>query len=84
MSAQAEPPINLVLWQAIEQKRLPRLVYNSRNRIVEPHDYGIHNGIAKLFAYQIGGSSSHKLPAWRRMEEQLISDIEILNRAFPG
>src|SRR5215211_6106129 len=35
-------------------------------------------------AYQVGGSSSHKLPDWRWMEEDLISDIQILNRTFPG
>lgn len=51
MSAEAEPKINPRLWQAIEQRRLIRLVYKRRERIVEPHDYGIHNGIVKLFAY---------------------------------
>lgn len=84
MSAEAEPKINPLLWQAIEQRRLIRLVYKSKERIVEPHDYGIHNGIVKLFAYQLGGSSSHKLPAWRWFEEKLISDIHILTRTFGG
>jgi hypothetical protein len=84
MSAPAEPNINPLLWQAIQQKRLIRLVYKGRKRIIEPHDYGIHNGVVKLLAYQIGGSSTHKLPAWRWMDEELISDIEILDRTFPG
>jgi putative DNA-invertase from lambdoid prophage Rac len=79
-----EPNINPQLWKAINQTRLIRLIYKNRERIVEPHDYGIHNGIVKLLAYQIAGSSSHKLPDWRWMEENLISDIQILNRTFPG
>jgi hypothetical protein len=84
MSSEAEPKINPLLWQAIEQTRLIRLSYKSRERIVEPHDYGIHNGTVKLFAYQVGGSSSHKLPAWRWMEEDLIFDIHLLDRTFAG
>ncbi len=84
MSPQPEPSINLLLWNAIEQRRLIRLLYKNRERIVEPHDYGIHNGLAKLLGYQVAGSSSHNLPNWRWMEEELISEIELLNRTFPG
>ena len=84
MSPEAEPKINPFLWQAIEQRRLIRLFYKDRERLVEPHDYGIHNGVVKLFAYQVGGSSNHKLPAWRWLEENLISDIYILDRTFAG
>ena len=75
MSPEVEPNVNPLLWAAIEQKRLIRLRYKNRERIVEPHDYGIHNGSIKLLAYQVGGSSSQKLPN---------SDIELLNQTFPG
>jgi hypothetical protein len=78
------PSINLLLWNAIENRRLIRLRYKNRERIVEPHDYGIHKGLTKLLGYQVAGSSSHKLPNWRWMEEELISEIELLNRTFPG
>jgi hypothetical protein len=84
LSPEAKPNINPLLWTAIEQRRLIRLLYKNRERIVEPHDYGIHNGLVKLLGYQVGGSSSHKLPNWRWMEEDLISDIRLLNRPFPG
>ena len=80
----SELDINPLLWTAIEQRRLVRLFYKNRERIVEPHDYGIHKGVVKLFGYQVGGSSSEKLPNWRWMEEKLISDIHLLNRTFPG
>ena len=76
--------VNLLLWKAIEERRLIRLTYQGKSRVLEPHDYGIHNGVAKLLAYQVGGSSSHKLPQWRWMEERQISDIELLDRYFAG
>ena len=81
---EVDASVNLLLWKAIHEKRLIRLTYKERERIVEPHDYGIHQGLVKLFAYQVAGSSSHKLPAWRWMEEDLIRDIQLLDRTFPG
>ncbi len=79
-----EPEVNLLLWKAIEEKCLVRLRYKNRERIIEPHDYGIHNGLAKVLGYQVAGSSSHKLPSWRWMEEHFMSDIELLDRRFAG
>ena len=76
--------INPLIWTAIEQRRLLRFRYKDRERIVEPHDYGIHNGLVKLFAYQVAGSSSQKLPNWRWAEQDLISDLQLLDRKFPG
>jgi hypothetical protein len=76
--------INPLIWTAIEQRRLMRLLYQNRERIIEPHDCGVKKNAVKLLCYQIGGSSSHKLPNWRLMEEDQISDIQILDRTFPG
>ena len=84
MSPEAEPKVNPLIWAAIEQKRLLRFRYKNHERIVEPHDYGIHKGLVKLFGYQVGGSSSQKLPNWRWAEQDLISDIQLLDRTFPG
>lgn len=78
------PEVNPLLWKAIKEKRLIRLRYKDQERIVEPHDYGIRNGLAKILAYQVAGSSSQKLPSWRWMEEHLMSEIELLNRRFAG
>ena len=39
--------------------------YKEKPRIVEAHDYGIHRGSVKLLSYQVGGSSSGRLPNWR-------------------
>jgi hypothetical protein len=84
MSPKPQPNVDPLIWTAIENRRLLRLRYKNKERIVEPHDYGIHNGVVKLFGYQVGGSSNHKLPNWRWMETDQISDIEILSRTFSG
>lgn len=63
-----DPHLDQLLRTAIEQTRLLRLRYRNKDRIVEPHDYGEHNGVIKLLTYQVGGSSSGPLPNWRWME----------------
>jgi hypothetical protein len=57
-----DPHLDQLLRTEIEQTRLLRLRYQNKLRIVEPHDYGEHNGIIKLLTYQVGGSSSGPLP----------------------
>jgi hypothetical protein len=76
--------LDQLLRTAIEQTRLLRLRYRNKDRIVEPHDYGKHNGVIKLLTYQIGGSSSGPLPNWRWMETDLISNAQLLDQTFPG
>jgi hypothetical protein len=79
-----DPKIDQVLRTAITETRLIRLRYLGRERIVEPHDYGEHKGSVKLLAYQVGGSSSGRLPNWRWMEVQQISDAQLLDQTFAG
>jgi hypothetical protein len=79
-----DPKLDQLLRTAIDQTRLVRLRYRDKDRIVEPHDYGQHNGVIKLLTWQIGGSSSGPLPNWRWMEIDLISDAELLDQTFPG
>ena len=80
----ANESVNLLLWKAIEERRLIRFQYKNKERIVEPHDYGVQNGCARLFGYQIAGASSHKLPDWRLMDEEQISGLQLLDKTFPG
>lgn len=79
-----EPKIDELLRSAIQQKRLIQFTYKDKARIVEPHDYGVHNGSVKLLGYQVGGLSSGKLPNWRWVEVTSISDVDVLDRTFPG
>jgi len=78
------PQPNPLLWRAIEDRRMIRLLYHRRNRILEPHDHGILNGSVQLLAYQVGGSSSRPLPNWILMKANEITDLELLDQTFPG
>jgi hypothetical protein len=80
----SESNVDKLLRKAIQQRRLIRVLYGDRERIVEPHDYGVHRGSVKLLGYQVGGSSTGKLPNWRWMETHLISEIHLLDQTFPG
>jgi hypothetical protein len=80
----ADPKIDRQLRTAIEQKRLIRFNYKGKPRIVEPHDYGVHKGLIKLFGYQVGGLSSEPLPNWRWALVNSISDPCLLDQRFPG
>ena len=73
-----------MIRSAIEQKRLLRVIYKEKDRIVEPHDYGIHNGLPKLLSFQVAGKSSERLSNWRWIETALISEIEMLETTFAG
>ena len=81
---EVDSAIDKAIREAIEAIRVVKLRYLGKERIVEPHDYEIHRGTIKLLAYQIGGASSGKLPNWRWMEVDKISDIVLLDRTFRG
>jgi predicted DNA-binding transcriptional regulator YafY len=73
-----------MLYGAIEKKRLIRFKYKGKERIVEPHDYGIQKGIPRLLSWQVSGQSSNPLPGWRWFDVDNIQDFEMLEKSFPG
>jgi hypothetical protein len=76
--------VDTLLRTAIQHRLMVRLSYLNKDRIVEPHDYGIQKGCLRLLAYQVGGSSSGRLPNWRCMDVDRISHVQLLNRTFHG
>jgi predicted DNA-binding transcriptional regulator YafY len=76
--------VHELLYGAIQNKRLIRFRYQSKERIVEPHDYGIQKGIERLLSWQIGGQSSGRLPGWRWFDVKGMQGVEMLDRTFPG
>jgi len=72
------------LLTAIEHRRIIRLIYHRKKRIVEPHDHGILNGSVQLLGYQVGGSSSRPLPNWILMKTNEITGLELLDQLFPA
>ena len=54
----AERELDQMLRSAITEKHLIRFQYKNNQRIVAPRDYGIQNGIVRLFCWQVSGKSS--------------------------
>ena len=74
-----------MLRQAIAERLLVSFTLDGRRRIGEPHDYGIVNGVPKLFFYQTGGESRSGRPiGWRWAVSSKISDLKLLDERFPG
>jgi hypothetical protein len=76
--------LDQLLRNAIENKQLIRFVYKNNERIVEPHDYGIQNGIIRLFCWQVGGRSSGRIPGWRMIDVAGIQNCKMLEQHFAG
>ena len=79
-----DPKLDEMLYKAIRTKHLLRFGYKNQERIVEPHDYGVQNGVIRLFSWQIAGKSSSPIPGWRLMDVSGIRDFKILDQSFPG
>lgn len=79
-----DPELDQRLSKAIRTKHLLRFSYKDQERIVEPHDYGIQNGVARLLSWQVGGQSSGRLPGWRWFDVAEIKNCEVLDRRFAG
>jgi hypothetical protein len=81
-----EAPMNDDLVRAINEKRLVRFVYRiGAHRIVEPHDYGIMNGVEWLLGYQVSGESqSGAARGWKRFEVANIRHLTVMERGFAG
>lgn len=73
-----------LLYGGIQNKRLIRFRYKNKQRIVEPHDYGVQKGIARLLVWQVGGQSSNHLPGWRWFDVAEMQEVVVLDRMFAG
>jgi hypothetical protein len=74
-----------LICAAISERRLVTFILDGFRRIAEPHDYGIIDGVARLFFYQVGGESRSGRPVgWRWGVISKISGLRILNDTFPG
>jgi hypothetical protein len=73
-----------LLYAAIENKRLIRFKYKGKERVAEPHDYGVQNGIVRLFCWQVSGKSNGRIPGWRLIDVEGMEGSEMLDRVFDG
>jgi len=82
-------PLNIdeQLRFAIVGKRLIQLGYQGTLRVVEPPDYGVQKGAARLLAYQLRGSGAvprKSVVGWRLFDVSKIEGCAVLEESFPG
>ena len=83
MAAQLDQQVR----DAIAAKRLLQLRYHGALRVVEPHDYGILKGTARLLVYQLrgaAGASRKSASGWRLLDVPLIEACTVMAETFPG
>lgn len=72
---------------AIANARLIQLSYNGRDRVVEPHDYGLQKGTKRLLAYQVrrtGDASERGVTGWRLLDVSKIDRCSVMEESFGG
>ena len=75
------------LRRAIEAKHLLQLSYKGKLRVVEPHDYGVYKGVARLFVYQVRGASTtqgRQGRGWKLLDVEKIAGGIVLDETFSG
>src|SRR5271168_309240 len=79
-----DPELDQLLYRAIDDKHLLRFTYKQNERVVEPHDYGVQKGIARLLCWQIGGKSAGRIPGWRLIDVAGMQNCEMQDQLFSG
>ena len=80
------PSVDTRIREAIAEKHLVEVRYKKQTRIVEPHDYGIQHGMARLLVYQLnstGGAGGHSI-GWRLFDAGKIESLSVLEAKFKG
>lgn len=77
--------VDRVLRLAITERRIVTFTLHDLPRRAEPHDYGMIDGVARLFFYQVGGRSRSGRPVgWRWAVVSEMSDLAMLDERFTG
>ena len=71
---------------AIQNKRLIKIRYQGRERVAEPHDYGVQRGTERLLVYQQSGPMrpNQSATGWRLLDLPKIESLKILDDTFRG
>lgn len=72
---------------AIGNKLLLELRYHANTRIVEPHDFGLQKGVARLLAFQrasTGDIPGRNVSGWRLLDTAKIEACTVLGETFAG
>lgn len=71
---------------AIANKRLLRVSYLGKARVIEPHDYGLHMRQPRLLTYQLYEVAVARQPrtkGWRLLDCAKVDSCEVLDDTFP-
>ncbi|MDW5549924.1 WYL domain-containing protein [Methanosarcina sp.] len=72
-----------IIKQAITNRNIIRFYYDDKQRIVEPYLIGnTSTGKQSLRAYQIGGYSNSKIPAWKIFTVMNMYDVVLTDDSF--
>ncbi len=76
--------MNQTICEAIKKMKILSFTYNGHERTVEPHAHGVTTaGNECLRCYQVaGGSSSGKVPDWKLMTADKMSDLQMSQNGF--
>lgn len=72
---------------AIGHRRLIEIRYKGSPRVAEPHDYGVQQGIERLFVFQLRGpvrSPGQGATGWRLLDTSKIEAFVVLDETFKG
>ena len=72
---------------AIGNQLLIQLRYSAKTRVVEPHDFGVQKGTARLLAFQRGGTGDmhgRSVSGWRLFDVAKIEACVVLGETFAG
>lgn len=79
--------LDSVLRFAIAGRRLLQLTYHGRVRVVEPHDYGVLKGRARVLVYQLrasGEARAKSATGWRLLDVDKMQACTVLDDTFGG
>ena len=83
MDRSPDETIDAQIRFAIAHRRLIHLIYGGSPRVVEPHDYGVMKGTAKLLVFQ-RRKASQRAEGWRFLEVGNITELTVQEATFPG
>lgn len=85
MTTAPTAPLDERIRLAIAEKRLLEISYKKAVRLVEPHDYGVIDGTARLLVFQLRGPDSGKgAVGWRLLDVVKIESCVVTDQTFAG
>ena len=78
--------MNIVICNAIRDRKILEFYYHGYHRVVEPYAYGLNKKLEEVLrCYQIGGiSGSRIIPCWQFLKVDEIEFLTVTEKSFLG